>query len=187
MKLLAIAACATGCGTYSMVRSADTLPRGKLELAGGLAASSLEVNTVAHAAYGITDRVEVLAQNEVWSTIGEVRYGFLHSKSSPLGLAVGVGGGQAFTLLSAFSGNAAAASASIAVGRDFGRVTLTLGNREILMFGGYLASATRLGARLRMSEHFGLLLEAGATVHTKLSLGTALAVGEGTAGVYFGF
>jgi hypothetical protein len=187
-SVIAFAALASGCGTYSMVRSADTLPKHRVELAGGLATSGFEVNTVAHAAYGITDRVEVLAQNEIWNTFGEVRYGILNSRRDPVGLAVGAGGGAAVTLVSAVSGSSgAAATASVAVGRDFGRLTLTLGNREILMVGGYLASATRLGARLRVAGGFGVLLEGGATVHTKLVLGTAIVIGEGTAGLYVGF
>lgn len=190
---LALGVAASGCGTYSMIRSADTLPQGKLELAGGLSASNLgEVNTVAHAAYGLTDHVELLAQNEIWNTLGELRYGILHSRRDPIGLAVGVGGGQAVTLVSAVSGgnenfNGAAACASVAVGKELGPVTVTLMNREVLFFGGYLATATRLGLRLRATEHLGFLVEGGATVHTKLSVGAALVIGEATAGLYIGF
>jgi len=188
-----IAALATGCGTYSLVRPADTLPKGRFELAAGLAASGLgEVNTVAHGAYGITDKIEVLAQNEIWNTFGELRYGFLNSKHDPIGLAVGVGGGQAVTLLSAVSGgnetyNGAAGTASVMVGTDVGPLTLTLGNREVLFFGGYLASSTRLGVRIRIADWFGLLVEGGATVHTKLDLGASLVIGEGTGGLYVQF
>jgi len=43
----------------------------------------------------------VVAQNEIWNTFVEVRYGLLHERDDGLSLAVGAGGGQAVTLVSA--------------------------------------------------------------------------------------
>jgi hypothetical protein len=38
-----------------------------------------------------------------------------------------------------------------------------------------------------VARGLGVLLEGGATVHTKLALGAAIVVGEGTAGLFVGF
>jgi len=57
----------------------------------------------------------------------------------------------------------------------------------VLFFGGYLASSTRLALRIHVGSNFGFLLEGGATVHTKLALGAALTIGEGTGGLFVQF
>lgn len=184
----------TGCGTYSMMRPADTLPAKHAEVAAGVATSQLgEANTILHAAYGITDRFEVLAQNEVWNSFVEVRYGILKTRPNGLALAVGLGAGRAVTFLSAVTSSGdhehydgAAGTGSVAVGRDFGRVALTLGNRTFL-FNGYLASSTRFGMRVLVAGPFGFELEAGATVHTPLGSGVALTIGEGSGAFFLTF
>lgn len=86
---LAALALSGACGTYSLVRPAETLPGGRVELSAGVAASQLgEANTVLHAAVGINDDIGIMAQNEVWNTFGEVRYGVLHEKPNGISLAV---------------------------------------------------------------------------------------------------
>lgn len=155
------AAFAAGCGTYSMVRPASTLPAGKIEIAGGLATSALgEVNTIAHGAYGVTDRVEVLVQNEVWNTFGEVRFGLLDDETAPVSLAIGVGGGAAVTLLSAVAESdmrvdGGVGVASVAVGRRWDRFELTLANRSFVFVEGFIATSTRLGVRMPITGRLG--------------------------------
>lgn len=186
-----------GCGTYSLVRPAETMPEGRIELAAGVAASQLgEVNTILHAAYAVTDDVEVVAQNEVWNTFVEVRYGLLHERDDGLSLALGAGGGRAITLVSAVGDALDADSAdagvaglvSAAVGKRLGPVDLTLGNRTFVQTGSFFMSSTRLAARLAIGDHLGLMLEGGGTVHAPIaSPGLALFIGEGSAGFWLGF
>ena len=186
-----------GCGTYSLVRPAETMPEGRVELAAGVATSQLgEVNTILHAAYAVTDDVEVVAQNEVWNTFVEVRYGLLHERDDGLSLALGVGGGRAITLVSAVGDELDADSAdggaagliSAAVGKRLGPVDLTLGNRTFVQTGSFFMSSTRLAARFALGDHFGLMLEGGGTVHAPLeNPELSLFIGEGSAGFWLGF
>lgn len=188
---------AAGCGTYSLVRPAETMRAGKVELAAGVATSQLgEANTILHAAYAITDDVEILAQNEVWNTFVEARYGVLHERDDGLSLAVGVGGGQAITLVSAVgesldaddADNGAAGLVSVSVGKRLGPVDLTVGNRTFVQVGSFFMSSTRGQARFALGEHFGLMLEGGGTVHAPLANpDLALFIGEGSVGFWIGF
>jgi hypothetical protein len=182
-----------GCGTYSMIRPANVLERGKVEIAGGLAVSQLEANTVGHVAVGLGHYFEVLAQNEIWNTFAELRYQAIEDS---IDLSVGLGGGYATTLLATLTSSGsnenvqgAAATVSIAVGHTWGkRFSLTLGNRSFFLSEGYLATSTRLGVRLRIVGPLGVLLEGGATYHAPLgSLGLGLLIGEGTGGLYLAF
>lgn len=193
-----VLALTSACGTYSMVRPAETLPAGRVELAAGLAASQLgEANTVLHAAVGVTDDVEVLAQNEVWNSFGEVRYGVLHEKPNGMSLAVGVGGGRAITLVSAVgdaldsdeADGGAAGLASVAVGKRFDRVDLTIGNRTFYQFGGgFFMSSTRAAVRFAITGNLGLLLEGGGTVHAPIDApDLSIFIGEATTGFWIGF
>lgn len=186
------------CGTYSLVRPAETLPAGRVELSAGVAASQLgEANTVLHAAVGINDDIEVLAQNEVWNTFGELRYGVLHEKPNGISLAVGAGAGRAITLISAV-GDAldadeadagAAGVVEVAVGKRLDRVDLTVGNRTFYQFGGgFVMSSTRAAVRFAIADSFGLMLEGGGTVHAPIdALDVSLFIGEGSAGFWIGF
>lgn len=195
---LALVLATAGCGTYTLVRPAETLRQGKVELSAGIAASQLgEANTVLHAAYGITDDVEVLAQNEVWNSFVELRYGVLHEREGDdVSLAFGVGGGRAITLVSAVgdaldSDDADAGMAglvSAAVSKRAGAVEFTLGNRTFLQAGDFFMSSTRLAARLAIGEHFGVMLEGGGTVHAPIEHpDLSLFIGEGSAGFWLGF
>lgn len=179
---LALACVATqACGTYSHIRPADNLEHGKLELSGGLAANTLpEVLPVVSFAYGISDRVELEAQYEVYSALAEVRFGLLTTKADDFALALGVGGGYASLWVNDFVGHGAAL-ADLVLGRRFGEhVELYLGHKFMWLGGsGYLLNATRLGVRGSWGwGHIGF--EGGATVHHSF-----LVVGEATG--YIGF
>jgi hypothetical protein len=175
-----------------MIRPANVLQRGQVEIAGGLAVSQLEANTVAHVAVGLGGHFEVLAQNEIWNTFGELRYQPLRGA---VDLAVGLGGGYATTLLASLTSSGdhdhvddIAATASIAAGHTWGRFSLTLGNRTFVLGAGYLATSTRLGLRLRVVGPLGFLVEGGATYHAPLgALGTGLLIGEATGGAFLVF
>ena len=176
-----------------MVRPARTLAPGTVEIAAGIAVSELEANPVGHVAVGVGDRVEVLAQNEIWNTFAELRYQVL--RDGPVDLAVGAGGGYAVTLVSALTSSGdhdtltgAAGTVSISAGHSWGRVSLTLGNRSFFLTSGYVATSTRLGLRVRAVGRLGFLVEGGATVHAPLdALSLAFVVGEGTGGLFVEF
>jgi len=196
----AFAMFAAACGTYSAVRPARTLRPGHVEVAGGLAASTLgEVNSIAHGAVGIADRLEVLAQNEVLNTFGELRFAIINpdlEHHAPFGLVVGAGGGRAVTLLSALDQagdhdtyDGGVGTVSLAAGLNGQRVSLTLAHRSFFFAGGYLAASTRLAVRLRVAGDLGVFLEGGGTVHAVLDnlTDTAFFIGEGAAGLWLGF
>jgi len=194
---LVIVATSGACGTYSLVRPAETMPQGRVELAAGIAASQLgEANTILHAAYAITDDVEVLAQNEVWNSFVEVRYGVLHEAHDGVSLALGAGGGEAITLISAVgealdadeADSGAAGLVSASIGKRLGAVDLTLGNRTFIQTGAFFMSSTRLAARIAIGDHLGLMLEGGGTAHAPLDApDVALFIGEGSLGFWVGF
>lgn len=95
-RLAAFLLTTTACGTYSHLRPADNLKAGGVELSAGLAASTVpEVVPVAQAAVGITSWMELEAQYEVYSALGELRFGILSTERNGVALAVGVGGGMA--------------------------------------------------------------------------------------------
>jgi hypothetical protein len=191
-----------GCGTYSMVRPARTLPKGQVELAAGLAASNLgEVNTILHGAVGLGDRVELLGQNEIWNSFVELRYAILKDEPAhgdAVGLVVGAGAGQAVTLVSAVteageeesneSIDGAAGLVSASVGKTWGNTTLTLAHRTFFLQGGYAASSTRLALRLAVSGGFGFFAETGGTAHSVLSEpAVGLVLAEAALGFWVGF
>lgn len=191
---LLVVGLASGCGTYSFVRPAHTLPQGQVEGALGVAASSLEANTVAHLAVGLGGGFEVLAQNEVWNTFGELRYQLL--KGGDVDLTVGAGLGYAVTLISAIdtsdeeydSTEGGAGMVSIAAGHTWDKVSLTIGHRSMFLDGGYLAASTRASFRALLAGPLGLLLEGGATVHAPLDgIDAAITIPEATVGFFLGF
>lgn len=198
MTIITLASALGGCGTYSMVRPAETMRQGKVEIAAGLAVSAIgEANTIVHAAYAVNDDIEILAQNEIWNTFLEVRWGLLHERDDEMSLVVGAGGGQAVTLVSAVgdeidsdsADGAAAGEITVAVGKRLGPVDLTLGNRTFVQLDGdFLMSSTRLGVRLPIGRHFGLMLEGGGTAHAPVdSLDLAIFIAETSAGFWVGF
>lgn len=194
----AVLAVTGGCGTYSLVRPADTLRAGKVELAAGLAVGGFgEVNPILHGALGVTDDVEVIAQTEVWNTFVEGRFGILHQRDDGLSLAVGVGGGTAVTMVSLLgdevdknhADTGAAGLVSASVGKRWGGLELTLGNRTFVQVTGhFLMSSTRVAVRGALGAHFGLMLEGGGTVHAPTAHpDLSLFIPEASAGFWLGF
>jgi hypothetical protein len=163
LALLALCAC----GTYTHVRGADNLPRGGVELAAGLAANQLgEVLPVLAGAVGITDRLELEAQYEIYSALAEVRFAILSSERDGLALALGVGGGAATVLVVEEEGDSdAAALLDVVVGRRWDRLELYLSEKAIWMVSkGYVINALRAGVRWRAGQAiFGA--EGGASIH----------------------
>jgi hypothetical protein len=192
--VLVVVGLASGCGTYSFVRPAHTLPQGKVEGALGVAASSIEANTVAHLAVGLGGGFELLAQNEVWNTFGELRYQVVQGD---VDLTIGAGAGFAVTLISALDTpnidkydrtEGGAGMVSLAVGHTWDQLSLTLGHRSMFLDGGYLAASTRASFRALLAGPLGLLLEGGATVHTSLdAFDAAITIPEATVGFFLGF
>jgi hypothetical protein len=201
MRTLSVAlllASTTACGTYSLVRPADTLPAGRVELAAGLAASQLgEVNTIVHGAVGITDDVEVFGHNEFLNTFGEVRYGILHSddrrprpgswprfrpRDHP-----GVGDRRRARLRQRRRrrrrGRQRHDRQALGLDRAGGRQPHLRPDRN-----AFLMSSTRAQARVGVSRSFGLLVEVGGTVHAPTdALDASLFIGEGSLGLWVGF
>lgn len=196
--LALLAAATAACGTYSLVRPAETLPKGRVELATGVAASQLgEANTILHAAVGLTDDLEAYIHNEFLNTYGEVRYGVLHNASDDVALAVGLGFGRAITLVSAIgdtldsdsADGGTAGVASVTVGKRLDAIELSVGNRTLIQTdGGFLMSSTRLQIRATVSPHFGLLGELGGTTHAPTDdFGNSIFITEGALGLWIGF
>jgi len=185
-----VASTLAGCGTYTMVSPADTLSQGQVEVAAGLAASQLgEVNPVAHATVGVTDRIEVLGHYEIWNAFAEARFGLLKSERDGIALAVGVGGGFATTFVSELdndeTSDGSALTMSIAIGKRFGAHELALAHRTLLLGGDWGVSATRGQYRYAFGG-VGVFVEVGGTLHYPLDAAElTLGLGEASFGIFF--
>jgi hypothetical protein len=173
----------TACGTYSHLRPADNLRAGGVEISGGFAASTLpEVVPVVQAAVGITDWMELEAQYEVYSALGELRFELLGSERRPIALALGVGGGVASVWKDVGDDHlrAGAVLGDLVLGKGFRHVDLYLANKTVVLVSvGYVINAVKAGVRARWKGlHLGV--EGGVTTHHSF-----FALGEGT--VYLGF
>lgn len=172
-----LAACLwwSGCGTYSMLRSAETLPAGKAEVNAGMAANGFgEVIPVGQIALGLSDRIEVLGHFEVWNVFAEARGAILKNDRDGLALTVGVGGGAGSTALEETADelrdvkNDAALTGSVAVGKNWSWLDVYLSNRTMWLVPSFFVNSTRLGVRLKANRHVRLILEGGVTVHDGL-------------------
>jgi len=160
------------CGTYSVLRSADTLPKGQVELNAGLAANGIgEVVPVGQVAVGVHDRVDVFAQWELWNAFAEARAAVFKSELDGIAVTIGIGGGVASTALEEASDtlqgveNDAAMVGSVYIGRRFDWLDVYLANRTLWLVPSFTLNSTKLGVRLNASEHFRFIIEGGATVH----------------------
>jgi hypothetical protein len=186
--LLLASVSVSACGTYSMLRPADTIPRGAFEVNAGLAANGLgEVLPVVQGAIGLADRLELVGQYEIYNGFGELRGQVLDSRQHGVGLTLGVGGGVGFTFAEALGEdeetvNDGAATASLVIGRELGSVDLYLGDRIMWLIPSYAVNTTKLGVRINAGRYFRVIAEGGATIHNG---GAVLA--EGTVAIGLGF
>ena len=184
MRFAALLLLCCACGTYSHLRPADNLRSGRVEVSAGFAASTLpEVVPVVQGAVGITDWLELEAQYEVYSALGELRFGILRSETSAVALSVGVGGGMA-SVWQDLGGDDnfrdGAVLGDVVVGKRWPAVEIYLADRAIVLLStGYTINAVKAGVRFRFrGAHLGL--EGGVTTHHSF-----IALGEGTAFVGF--
>lgn len=173
----------TACGTYSHLRPADNLRAGGVEVSAGVAMSSVpEVVPVVQAAVGVTDRVEIEGQYEVYSALAELRFGVLSTERHGVALAIGAGGGMASVWqdLGDDSFRDGAVVGDVVFGKRWDAVELYLSDKAVVLVStGYVINAVKAGVRGRFhGVHLGL--EGGVTTHHAF-----IALGEGT--VYLGF
>jgi hypothetical protein len=186
LAMLACPALASGCGTHSLLRPADTLSAGRLEVTAGTAANTIpEAIPVLQVAYGVTDRVELVGQHEGATAIVEARYQAVARAEHGFSLTVGLGGGAVATRgAEGGSGGAAAVGSCVVVGTRAAGIDVYLGNRSFAALGGGSAwlSASRAGVSLPLGHHLRLIAEGGVTLHAGV-----VTVGEGTAALAVGF
>ena len=177
MRAAALAVLLCACGTYSHVRGADNLPRGRVELAAGFAANQLpELLPVVGGAVGVTDWLELQGQYEIYSALAEARFSVLQSERHGVALAMGIGGGAATVLVVEDDGQSdAALLADLVLGRRWDTLELYVSEKAIWMVAhNYVINAMRAGIRWNTGP-LVLGAEAGASVHHDF-----LAVAEGS-------
>ncbi len=179
--LLCALAAGAGCGTYSLLRPADTLSAGHFELTGGCAVNTVpEAVPVAQAAVGLTDWLEVGAQYETYSALGQLRFGLLSSEKHGIAIALAAGGGFASVWeelgTDANYHQSGGPLAGLTIGRRFDWFEPYLGGKVLVLFdSGYTITSLRAGFRIILFDHLVLGVEGGATFHHNF-----LVVGEGT-------
>ncbi|MBN2496494.1 MAG: hypothetical protein JXR96_18010 [Deltaproteobacteria bacterium] len=175
-----------GCGTYSVLRPADTLEEGSFAFTNGVAANSLpEAVYVAQASVGLLDWLELDAQYEVYSALGQLRFGVLHSEEHGVALALSAGGGAA-SLWDSLDTTAdvldfGAITAGVTIGRRWAFFELYGGWKGLLLVpGAYFINTAKLGFLFTLFDHFLIGLEGGCTAHHSFFV-----LGEGA--VHLGF
>ncbi len=197
MGVIAVAVFLSGCGTFSVVRPADTLKSGQFEASGGLTANHLgEFLFVGKGDFGITDWLEVGAHYEVYSYLIGLRAGLLHTDDHGFALALGLQTGRTLRLLKViFSSNdtssegAFTVAPSLTLGRRWDQFEPYLGMKVFLFpshmdIGGadfdYIFSG-KIGFRFYPSEKIFLFFEGGPSIH-KIFLGEQATLAEGALG-----
>lgn len=176
---LALAACCcsttTGCGTYSLLRSADTLSKGQFEISAAITGNTLpEVLGAVQGAVGVTNWLELGAQYEVYSALAQVRFGVLSSEKHGVALALAAGGGFASAWTSAWRSQGTVLG-GFTIGRRWSYFELYLGDKCLFLIpDSYFINTGKLGVRFTLWKHLLLGAEAGATLHHGY-----LVVGEG--------
>ncbi|OGQ87718.1 MAG: hypothetical protein A2289_24705 [Deltaproteobacteria bacterium RIFOXYA12_FULL_58_15] len=163
-----------------MLRPADNLRAGQVELSGGAAFNSLpEAVFVGQANVGITDWLELGGQYEIYSAVGWTRFGLLNTDNHGIAVALTVGGGaaQIWDSLNTdeWSDFEGAVFGGVTLGRHFGVIEPYVGYR-IFYFPGLETTIQTIKGGLRFTgwETVFLGVEGGATVHHAL-----LTLGEG--------
>jgi hypothetical protein len=183
LAVIAIALCAwtaTGCGTYSLLRSADTLKKGQFEVSVAATGNTLpELLGAVQVAAGVTDWLELGAQYEVYSALAQARFGVLSSEKHGVALALAVGGGASSLWTSALSDPhhefSPTATAGFTIGRRWDFFELYLGEKCLFLTPEkYFINTGKLGVRFTVWKHLLLGAEAGVTLHHDF-----LVLGEG--------
>jgi len=171
-----------------MLRPADTLKQGRFELTAGAAMNTLpEVTAVAQLAVGVFDWLELGAQYETYSALGQVRFGILSSEEHGFALALAVGGGAANLVENIDEENEpwdnGAVLAGITLGRRWDFFELYLGYKSLLLLPlQYSINSVKAGVRFTLFEVVVLGIEGGVTFHHAF-----LTLGEGAAHLGFTF
>ncbi len=167
-----------GCGTYSVIRPADNLKRGELEISGGITYNNLpELNCVAQINYGLNDWLEIGAQYEVYSTFVWSRFGLLNTDDHGIALAIGVGGGSASIIKPLDNDDTnhfsdAALLGSLTIGRQFGQFEPYFGYKFIPVFYEnytYTINVVKLGTRFSFHDNCFAGFEGGVSFHNSLT------------------
>lgn len=160
------------CGTYSTIRSADTLNKGQIEGNLGLGVNQFgEGVPLARASVGLTNRLEASAHFETYSALASLRYGLLKSKSSPIALSLGVEGGTHVFLRGGLNDNLENELIGVAfsIGKAWKWGDLYLSHKSFISGIGnsrnFYFSTNRLGSRLNVSDFFLIGFETGASIH----------------------
>ena len=96
---LAASLATSACGTFSVMRPADNLKAGQVEISGGLTVNSLpDANPVLQANVGVLDWLELGAQYETYSAEGWLRFAPLSTDDNGLALALSLGAGGLNTI-----------------------------------------------------------------------------------------
>jgi hypothetical protein len=186
ITILTLAWLVGGCGTYSLLRGADNLKQGQLEMTGGVALNSIpETVGVVQLAVGLTDSIELGAQYEQYSALGHLRYGLFNSEDHGIALALSLGGGASsikFDLdedLEALE--QVAITAGLTLGRRWDWFELYLGYRSLFLVPDqYSINTVKMGARATLFDHLVVGIEGGATFHHNF-----MVLGEGAAHIGF--
>ncbi len=179
----------SSCGTYSVLRPADNLRAGQVELSGGAAMNSLpETVFVGQANVGVTNWLELGAQYEMYSAAGWMRFGILNTDEHGFALALSGGGGAVSVWDKVDSeelhGFGRAVMGGVTIGRRIKILEPYVAYR-IFYLPGLVTSVQAIKGGLRLTgwNKFFLGLEGGATIHYG-----AVTVGEGAIalGIKFG-
>ncbi len=195
--LLGFSLSCIGCGTFSILRPADTLSKNNSEFSFGMAANSVGgVQPMLQWNYGLSNQIELGAQYEVYSYLLGARYGLLSSEKHSFAAACGLSVGQInevtqFGFSANSSGtwiNTGAIIPELTIGRRWRSLELYLGYRAFFGFAynwSYTIGTIKLGTRFPIEPHIFFTLEVGET-HTVTS-GLFFQVIEGTAGFTYLF
>lgn len=185
LALVVASSCSVACGTYSALRPADNLRRGEVDVAAGLAANQIgEVLPVVRATVGVTDRIEIGAQYEVYSALASARLALLRSDEHGIAVSAGVEGGYV-SVLDALDGDdydlgiqGEALGGVLAVGRRWRSLEIYAVTKALAAGWGQGSTSFlgvyRAGLRIALGDHFYLGAEGGGTLHHSVF------VGEGT-------
>ncbi len=184
------------CGTYSVLRPADNLPQGRVEIQAGAAISTIpELLPVLKADVGLTSWLEAGVQWEVYTALIGARLGILRSERHGIALAVGVQTGVADIFRIDLLNNRDwsdrfVIAPNLTIGRRFNdHFEIYIGGKALIDVAASAPTQVltgKLGARWTVNEVAFLGAEGGVSFHQLLGAAYQ-AVGEGTGTIGVGF